>query len=412
MSWSLAWSRGGDLLVPALAFATGIIVTLEFIVIGLLPLLAADLAVSLERAGWLVAAFALSAGIIGPVLTLLSARWPPRHVLVPSLMILAVSSVVAALSPGFSLLLGMRVVQGAMLTLFISVASATAAAMADDGRAGRAIGQVNLGMVVATALVLPAGVALAESLGWRILFAGLGLLALLTSSVIWWLMPPSLAGQASASWRQARILRRPPFILHLALSTLLFTAMFVAYSYIAAFFEQVMGWSGRGIALGLLGFGLAGVAGNWVASRWVDRVPTLLTVAVTLILMLAMAGLSVLGRHLWLGAVLLGVWGGAHTAAFVACQVRVMFAGVDAPSFAASLNIAACNLGIAAGAVLGGWWIARFGVESVGWSAVAMGIVTLLVAVLLGTCEGSHSFAPHKLRSSKVVTAHAKTPLS
>lgn len=372
-----------NLAIPALAFASGVVVTVEFIVVALLPLLAHALAVSLEQAGWLISAFALAAALIGPFATLLVARWQPRLVLTLSLLLFGVSSLVAALVPNFETMLVARLVQGAILTPFISVASAAAASMAGNNAAGQAIARVNLGVVVGSVLAVPAGVALADLFGWRVLFGGLGLFALVGAGFTLKTVPQIAATLPASLPEQAEIVRDVRFLTHLLLSTLLFAAMFASYSYIAAFLEDLAGWSGSGLALALVGFGLAGIAGNWIASRVVDREPTVLTVLVTLILVLATAALSLAGGSVGPTVVLLAIWGAAHTAAFVACQVRVMFAAPDAQAFAASLNISVCNIGIAAGTLLGGWVIARFGIAMIGLGTTAVGFIALLVGAFL-----------------------------
>lgn len=393
-----------DRAIPAMAFASGVVVTVEFIVVALLPLLADTLEVSLKQAGWLISAFALAAALIGPIVTLPAARWQPRRVLALSLVLFGGSSLAAALVPSFTMMLAVRLVQGAILSPFISVASAAAATIAVDDAAGRSIARINLGVVVGSVLAVPASVAVADLFGWRVLFGVLGVLALTSAGLIWATVPRIASTLPASVPEQAGILRDARFLTHLLLSTLLFAAMFAAYSYIAAFLEDVMGWSGSSLALALLGFGLAGIVGNWMASRVVDRTPTELTVLVTLILALVTAALSLAGGSVGPTVVLLAVWGAAHTAAFVACQVRVMFAAPDAQAFAASLNISVCNVGIAAGTVLGGWVIDWFGIAMFGLGAAAVGAIALLVGVLL-----HRSGAPRKRGCRREVDASPRT---
>jgi predicted MFS family arabinose efflux permease len=170
---------------------------------------------------------------------------------------------------------------------------------------------------------------------------------------------------------------------HLALSALLFAAMFAAYSYLAAFLETIAGFDGGRIAAALMGFGIAGVLGNWLAGRVVDRRPTAASAGVAALLMLAMAAVSLAGDRLLPLVALLAVWGAAHTAAFLLCQVRVMLAAPIAPAFASSLNIAACNLGIAAGAEAGGWIVGQHGIGAVGYGGGALAGLALAMALAM-----------------------------
>jgi predicted MFS family arabinose efflux permease len=115
----------------------------------------------------------------------------------------------------------------------------------------------------------------------------------------------------------------------------------------------------------------------------VDRGPTAASAGVALALMLAMAAASLAGDRLMLLLPLLAVWGAAHTAAFLLCQVRVMLAAPVAPAFASSLNIAACNVGIAAGAEAGGWIVDQHGIGAVGYGGAAPAALALAMALAM-----------------------------
>jgi predicted MFS family arabinose efflux permease len=170
---------------------------------------------------------------------------------------------------------------------------------------------------------------------------------------------------------------------HLLLSAVLFTAMFAAYTYVAAFLETVAGFNGREVAFTLIGFGIAGLAGNWIAGRVVDREPIATTAWVAFVLVLTTGAVSLVGGNFALLIPLLGVWGAAHNAAFVACQVRVMVAGARARAFALSLNISACNLGIAAGSITGGAVVRHFGVGAIGYLSAVLSVCALFIALVL-----------------------------
>ncbi len=271
--------------------------------------------------------------------------------------------------------------QGALLTPIISLASATAAARAGEHQAGRAIGQVNMGAVLGIVVAVPAGVALADQLGWRAVFAGLGGLAIVAAAAVLGVLARG-SDRAPPAGPAAGLASRD-FVLHLVLSGLLFGAMFAAYSYIAAYLETAHGFTTRAVALILLGFGGAGILGNWLAARAVDRGPLRVTLVVALTLVLVGAILPATAMAPPVLFAVLGIWGAAHMAAFVACQVRVMFAGRSAPAFAASLNIAVCNLGIALGTLLGGWITAEAGVAAIGMGMAALGVLACLVGTTL-----------------------------
>jgi predicted MFS family arabinose efflux permease len=377
-------AAGRSLAGPAamLAFATAVVVTTEFIVVGLLPAMTRDLDIGMVEAGRFVSWFALASALLGPPLTIAASRAPPRRVVAAALCVFALGNVAATL-PSYPMILAVRVVQGATLPVLVSVGSVALADLAGPGREGRAVALVYLGVVVALVLAVPAGVIVAEHGGWRLSFLCLALLAAVAAALVGTGFPRLTTAAPASIATQAQIMRQPMVQAHLALSALLFAAMFAAYSYLAAFLETVAGFDGERIAVALMGFGGAGVLGNWIAGRVVDRGPTAASAGVALVLMLAMAAVSLAGGSLALLLPLLAVWGAAHTATFLLCQVRVMLAAPGAPAFAASLNIAACNLGIAAGAAAGGWVAAGHGIAAVGHAGAALAAGALALAIAL-----------------------------
>lgn len=376
---------GRSLAGPAamLALATAVVVTTEFIVVGLLTEMARDLEVSVAGAGRFVSWFALASALLGPPLTIVASRAEPRRVLAAGLLAFALGNLAAALAPSYGLILAVRIVQGAVLPALVSIGSASIAELAGPGHEGRAVALVYLGVVIALVVAVPGGVALAGHGGWQLCFLCLALLAAVAAAIVGAAFPRGTGAAPASVTAQAKIMRRPVVQAHLLLSALLFAAMFAAYSYLAAFLETIAGFDAGRIAAALAGFGIAGVVGNAIAGRVVDHGPSAASAGVAAVLMLAMAGVSLAGGQLVLLVPLLAVWGAAHTAAFLLCQVRVMLAAPAAPAFASSLNIAACNLGIAAGAEAGGWMIDGHGIGAIGYGGAALAAPALALALAL-----------------------------
>lgn len=370
-----------------LAFATAAVVTTEFIVVGLLPEMARDLGVTVAAAGWFVTWFALASALFGPPLTVVASRLSPRAVLAAILLVFALGNLVVTLAPSYPAIVAVRIAQGATLPVLVSIGSASIARMAGPGREGRAVGLVYLGVAIALVVAVPAGVALADVSGWALSFAVLAILAFLGALILGMSFPRVETPGATSMKAQAAILRQPQVQVHLLLSAVIFAGMFASYSYLAAFLETVAGFDGGRIAAALTGFGLAGLLGNWLAGRVIDRGPTVATAGVAIILMLAMSAASLVGDKLVLLLPLLAVWGAAHTAAFLLCQVRVMLIASAAPAFASSLNISACNLGIAVGAIAGGWVVDGLGVGMIGLGGGALSACALVIAVAIHWAE-------------------------
>jgi DHA1 family inner membrane transport protein len=256
-----------------LTVATTVVVATEFIVAGLLPVLARDLQIGLAEAGNFVGAFAFSAAVIGPVLTLAATRVAPRAVLVASLLTFAGGNVVAVVAPSYGMLLAVRIVQGALLPVFVSVGAATISALAPPARRGRALALANTGFVIGTIVAVPAGVALAADGVWWPAFLSLSLFGLVSAGLMVTSFPDVSIARDRTMKQQAVLLLQPLFLGHLSLSVATFTSMFAFYTYLAAWLEQVASLDGNGVAIALAGFGGAGLMGQAIATKVADRVP-------------------------------------------------------------------------------------------------------------------------------------------
>lgn len=370
-------------LLLLLAPAITIVVASEFIVVGLLPLISQDMQLPLAKAGELAGWWAFSAAVAGPVITLATSRWSPRSMLMAMLALFAIGNAAIAVSTSFPVMLAARIVQGAMLPAFVSVGAAAVTALASPAERGKGLARANIGFVVGVLLALPAGVALAQGGNWRLSFLVLAVATLPMAALIARFFPALPRHEAIAVSSQISLLRRPLFLAHLALSSLLFAAMFAAYTYLGAWLAGALGLSTGYVALALLLFGAAGLAGNALAGRLADRAPLRATVAATCALVAAINLAAVVPQSLALVAGALAIWGVSHTASVTLSQVRVTLAASDAPAFAMTMNISAANLGIAIGAFAGGWLIDRQGVGAIGLAPVGFALLALPLTALI-----------------------------
>ncbi|HEY1122355.1 MAG TPA: MFS transporter, partial [Haloferula sp.] len=178
------------------AFGIG---TTEFVIMGLLLQVAADLQVSLASAGLLVSGYALGVFLGAPVLTLLSARWPRKRVLLALMGIFIVGNVVCALAPNYALLMAARVLTSLTHGTFFGVGSVVATGLVAEDRKASAISVMFTGLTFATLVGVPAGAWLGLQLGWRSTFwavSALGVLGLLAVAL---LVPNQKAEQPESS---------------------------------------------------------------------------------------------------------------------------------------------------------------------------------------------------------------------
>lgn len=382
-------ARGNSLSIAILAVAAFIIVTTEFLIVGLLPGLARDLEISVASAGQLVTLFAVVVMVMGPFLTAWLAHVDRKKLFISILLLFTGANVLAAVAPNIWVLAVARLIPAMALPVFWGTASETAAQIAGPDKAGRAVSQVYLGISAAMLLGIPLGTLAADAVGWRGAFALLAAISLVIAVLIYLSMPRVRANERVAAADQAQILRNRFFLGNVALSVLVFTAMFSGYTYLAEMLESSAGIASGLVGWWLMGFGAVGLAGNWLGGLWVDRAPLGITAAFSVILALGMAAtMALAGSNIWF-AVALGIWGIANTALYPICQIRVMKAACGAQALAGSINVSAANGGIALGAMIGGLGISIWGVANIGYLSGVIAVAAALAAMLLARMSSS-----------------------
>jgi DHA1 family inner membrane transport protein len=369
--------------IVILALAAFVIVTTEFLIVGLLPALALDLSVSIATAGQLVTVFAVVVMVCGPFLTARLANLDRKRLFIAILVLFAVSNALAAIASQFWILAVARLAPALALPVFWGTASETAADIAGPGKSGRAVATVYLGISAAMLFGIPLGTLAADAIGWRGAFALLSALSLVVAILMYAGMPAVRASHPAAMANQASILRSRFFLANVALSILVFTAMFTGYTYLAEMLEKSAGIAPSRVGWWLMGFGAVGLAGNWLGGRLVDKQPLATTAVFSVVLALGMAGtMALAGSNIWF-VIALAVWGIANTALYPVCQIRVMKAASGAQALAGTINVSAANGGIALGAMLGGLSISAWGPGHVGYVSAAIAVLAALAAPLV-----------------------------
>jgi DHA1 family inner membrane transport protein len=250
-----ATSAGHGLAVLLLAISAFVIVTTEFIIVGLLPSLARDLNISISTAGQLVTLFAFTVMLAGPFLTAMLSHFERKRLFVVILLIFAGANALAAAAPDIWILGFARFLPALALPVFWGTASETAGELAGPEKAGKAVANVYLGISGAMVLGIPLGTLASTAFGWRGTFWGLSGLSLLMAVLLLVVMPTLAKPARVKLTEQARILKDPYFLGNVVLSVIVFTAMFTAYTYLADTLEQI-----AGIPVGQVGW--------WPATGW------------------------------------------------------------------------------------------------------------------------------------------------
>lgn len=375
-----ASSSAGAISILILAIAAFVIVTTEYLIVGLLPALSRDLHISIALAGQLVTLFAFTVMLAGPPLTAWLSHLDRKMLFVAILIIFALSNALAAVASNIWVLALARFIPALALPVFWGTASDTAAQLAGPEKAGQAVSRVYLGISAALLFGIPLGTLAATSIGWRSAFWILAALSLAMALALWFLMPAVARSERMNFAQQARLFKEPYFLANVGLSILVFTAMFAAYTYLADMLERVKGVAPQNVGWWLMGFGAIGLVGNWAGGKLVDKSPIKATAVFAGLLALGMALSVPAAGSTVLFCLVLALWGIAYTALFPICQVRVMGSATHSQALAGTTNVSAANAGIGIGAVLGGVVISTIGLDKLGYVAAAIAGLAVLFA--------------------------------
>ncbi|MBA2509512.1 MAG: MFS transporter [Nocardioidaceae bacterium] len=366
------------------SFAIG---TSEFVTMGLLPDIADGLGVSIPQGGYLISAYAVGVVLGAPVIAAAGARMPRRRLLGVLMLFSAAANVLTAVAPGPVGVTAARLLAGLPHGAYFGVASLLAASLVLPERRGQAVSSVMLGLAAANVVGVPAATWLGQAVGWRSAYWTVSAIAVLCVLATAMLVPSAPGSSAASVRRELSALRRPQVWLTVLVGMIGFGGMFSMYSYIAPLITDVTGMSAGSIPLILLAFGVGGVLGTVAGGRAADRalVPSL--VASLSLMVLLLAGLTVLAQTA------IGITVGVFVIAFngsvlVTClQMRLMDVAGDARTLGAALNHASLNAANALGAWLGGLVIgAGLGLLAPSWVGAALaagGLGVLMVSVLL-----------------------------
>ena len=370
------------LALTAGAFGIG---TTEFIIMGLLIQVAADMHVSVPAAGLLISGYALGVFVGAPLLTLATRRLPRKSVLLTLMAIFTAGNAACALAPDYTTLMLARVLTSLAHGTFFGVGSVVATGLVAENRRASAIATMFAGLTVATLLGVPFGAWFGLMLGWRAAFwavAAIGVVAFLILAVF---VPGGVGrvDKAASIREELAVLARPQVQLGLAMTVLGFAGLFTVFTYIQPILTRLTGFSDQAVSPILLVFGAGLSLGNIAGGRFADR-------SVSRALIGTLAGLAVVlvalapGLFAKVPAVLLvGLLGAAAFATVAPLQLRVLEkAGAAGQNLASSLNIAAFNLGNALGAWLGGETIDR-GLGLAALPLVAAAVTTLGLGLAL-----------------------------
>lgn len=368
--------------VSAVGLATFSVVTTEMLPVGLLTPIAEDLGASTGTAGLMISLPALLAAVFAPLAVIAAGGIDRRRILCALLGLLLVANLASALAPGIGWLLAARVLVGFCMGGIWSIAGGLAARLVPAQRIGLATSIIFGGVAAASVLGVPLGALIGDALGWRSAFVAMTLFSaavmLLHLRVV-----PALPVSTSVRPRQfvqqlgQRNLRRG-----LWLTGLLVSGHIIAFTYVRPLLTSVSGVDASWIGALLFGYGLAGIAGNFIAGPLAARHPLGMLLAIASGLLLTPLLFLWVGNMPSAGIAVLLLWGLAYGGVSVGLMSWMMKAVPQAVEIATALYVAVFNIGIAMGAWGGGRLLDGVGLHANLWAAAVLAGSALLMAAI------------------------------
>lgn len=341
--------------IPLFALALGAfgIGVTEFSPMGMLPVIAADLAVSIPTAGMLISAYAFGVLLGAPLMTLLFANMGRRKLLVLSMGIFTLGNLLSALADSYNMLLLGRIVTSFNHGVFFGVGSVVAMSIVPAEKRAGAVAAMFSGLTLATIGGVPLAAYVGEVIGWRPAFFAMAAIGLVTMLALRWSLPPLQSDNKANIRQELAVLAQGPVLTALLLTVVSSSAMFTVFTYIVPILREQTQAGTTFVTAMLVLYGVGLAVGNYLGGRFADRalaltlLLSLLAVAVLLVLFAFAATSPLLVVPLVFG------WGVASFALVPPLQTLVVQQACAAPNLAAAMNIGAFNLGNALGAAFG-----------------------------------------------------------
>lgn len=366
----------------ALAFgAFGIGVT-EFSPMGMLPIIANDLAVSIPTAGMLISAYAFGVLIGAPFMTLVFANMSRRNLLLLSMAIFTVGNLISAMADSYNMLLFGRIVTSFNHGAFFGVGAIVAMSIVPVEKRAGAVAAMFSGLTIATIGGVPLAAYIGELIGWRPAFYVMAVIGVITMIALRLSLPPLVNEQKANVRDELRVLSKGPVLAALLLTVVSSSAMFTVFTYIVPILQDETLASTVFVTSMLVLYGVGLAVGNYLGGRYADRSldRTLIVSLMSVIVLLLIFTVAISSKLVVVPLIFL--WGIASFALVPPLQSLVVQEAREAPNLASAMNIGAFNLGNALGAMLGAGVInAGLGLTSVPLAGAGTAILGLILVL-------------------------------
>ncbi|KRG35523.1 MFS transporter [Psychrobacter sp. P11G3] len=364
------------------AFAIG---TTEFVIVGLVPTIATDLGVSLPSAGLLVSLYAVGVAIGAPILTALTGRWNRKIVLMSLMGLFVIGNLLAWQAPSYETLILARILTGLAHGVFFSIGSMIATSLVSKEKEASAIAIMFTGLTVALVTGVPLGTWIGQHFGWRATFlvvSVLGLIALIGSAI---LVPKNLKKSIPATFKeQLQVIVKPQLLLVYLMTILGYGGTFTAFTYLAPILEQQTKFAPSAIGLIMLVYGVSVAIGNIWGGKLADKRGPISALSIIFSALSVILLLFTFTMQSKIAAVLtILVWGAFAFGNVPGLQIYVVKQAEkytpNAVDVASGLNIAAFNIGIALGSIIGGSVVENMSLQDTAWIGAVISLMALAV---------------------------------
>ncbi len=341
-------------LLPLTLGGLGIGIT-EFVMMGLLPDIAHDLAISIPQAGYLISAYALGVVIGAPVLVLLAGAYPPKRLLLILMVLFTLFNAFSAFAPNFETLFIARLLSGLPHGAFFGVGSVVASRIAAKGKEAQAVSMMFAGLTIANIAGVPLGTFIGHHFSWRFSFAIVVLVGLITllSLKVW--LPTIRAGERQSAAKELAFFGKYTSWIVMLMISIGTGGLFTWYSYIAPLMTDVAGFAPENVTYILMLAGLGMMTGNFMGGYLADRFSPA-KAALTLLLLMSVTLLVVysVSSSSFLALVMTFITGAVSFSLVAPIQMLMIQIATGTEMLAASVSQACFNIGNALGAYLGG----------------------------------------------------------
>jgi len=351
------------------------VITTEFGIIGILPEIATHYQISIDKAGYLLSAFALIIAITGPFMTLFTSGFDRKKVMLAAISIFLVTGIVSSFSPPFWLLMLVRILPAFLQPVYIATALAVAVSQADKKRENELMSIVFSGVAIAMVTTVPFATWLASLWSWEYSFKVQAVVSFIALTAIYFVLPKMPVKEKKTYGSQLKILSKPTFIISTLMNFFMITAWFSTYSYFAEYLNKAKGMDATMISYMLFLFGVVGVFANWIAGKMLNK-----NIAKTTAFFLSGTILIPILLYFSDGntiatMIVIGIWGFLYSPSFLNASTYMISSVPDSLEFANSLATSFGNLGVTLGTTIGGWIIITRGVVYNPWIGIIFGVL-------------------------------------